>query len=253
MRNCLEIQFVTTYLHFIDYWLEKSDKVYLRSRCRDGKVSKYYAIKTADGKRYYRSITSPEAPMLEKQMLLTKFFLEAKADFLNNPKWKTAVRASAGNISELPWTPPQMPLCFDKLSAERFDKLHPANEPVTSHGLRHGNTILRSKAEDMIASIYDELHLPYVYEPRVQLLNYEAKPDFGVLLPFCGSFYFHEHLGMGDDDVYLARSSTKMNEYSKVGVYQGRNLLVTTESSDMPASYDELRNSILSFIVKYTI
>ncbi len=255
MINCLETQFYTTYLRFIEDWLEKSDKVYLRSRIRDGKVNKYYEVVPGRGrgKRFFRSVYSEEAPLLEKQMRLTKFYSDAKADFLNRLKLNTDGRISTLSIIEQPWNPPKMPIFFDKLSADRFETLHPANEVIKEHGIRHGNIIVRSKAEDMLATVYDEFYLPYIYESRIQLLNYEAKPDFSVLLPFCGCFYFHEHLGMADDDVYMAHANSKIIDYGKVGIYPGRNLLLTSECSDMPASFEELKNCVLSFIVSHTI
>jgi len=94
---------------------------------------------------------------------------------------------------------------------------------------------VRSKSEQFIANIYYELGIPYRYEARLNLKNGQYKyPDFTILDVRKRKIIYHEHLGLMDKREYMNNSIRKLNLYADNGILQGRNLIVTYETEEIP-------------------
>lgn len=109
-------------------------------------------------------------------------------------------------------------------------------DPNDCYTTRNGE-IVRSKSELIIADRLTEKGVPYYYERPFTMFDVEQGgyfawyPDFLVLNRRTGRQYYWEHFGLLDDADYCAGCQFKLEEYAKNGLFQGKNLIVTAESS----------------------
>ena len=104
---------------------------------------------------------------------------------------------------------------------------------------------VRSKSEVIIADIYYELGIPYRYEAAIHLKNGKVKyPDFTALKVSTGKEYYHEHMGLMDDEGYRLINMRKLDEYMKSGINTGDNLILTFESEENPINIPAIRKMI---------
>ncbi len=285
MQNLLYGMYVYQYLKFIDEWLASHDTVKLYTRDNVEDHSRYYfSVTTVDGKRYQRSINSPDAPVLMSLFKERQFYLRAREGLKTGntdefAKLFALMDSSAGlgigaaglgigsaglSTNGSPFTAKTeaqkiivagtsgaaiKPFAA-KMTKDVFDRLRPANSQNIERGIKHGNFIVRSKAEDEAASIYDDFFMPIVYEPLIKIQNIEFKPDFAFFVPFLNEFFFHEHLGKIDDEQYLITATHKVSDYCRMGIWPGVNLLLTSEIGNAPISIEKLKADILSFVCK---
>lgn len=105
--------------------------------------------------------------------------------------------------------------------------------------------MVRSKSELMIADMYYELGIPYRYECEVTLPNGEKKsPDFTLFHAPRRMVIYHEHLGRMDEEDYVNRNLKKLKEYGEIGIYSGKNLILTLESKKRPFNLYQFREQI---------
>jgi hypothetical protein len=89
-----------------------------------------------------------------------------------------------------------------------------------------GGLKVRSKSEVIIANVLTMLHIPFVYEQRLDMEDGTYRfPDFTVT--WHGQIYYWEHLGMMENVQYLVRSDERLQWYREHGLAEA--LLVTTE------------------------
>lgn len=79
--------------------------------------------------------------------------------------------------------------------------------------------------------------VPYIYEFPVNLngIGY-VRPDFYVLNIRTREDFYWEHLGMMDNPEYSGNAVRKIEMYEKNGIFPGRSLILTYETSDHPIS-----------------
>ncbi|MBR3000785.1 MAG: hypothetical protein IKF39_07265 [Oscillospiraceae bacterium] len=103
----------------------------------------------------------------------------------------------------------------------------------TSSGVR-----VRSKSEIIIADTYSRLKIPSLYENPIKLRSdgrfITVRPDFTLLNVRTREQFLHEHFGMIDNPQYADQFIRKIELYEKNGIFPGKNLLVTWESSTHP-------------------
>ncbi len=115
----------------------------------------------------------------------------------------------------------------------------------TRSGLR-----VRSKSEMLIANLLDEYQVPYLYEcPLMDKNGIWACPDFTVLNVKNRKEFYWEHLGMLDDSVYLQKNLAKIAKYESHGIIQGKNLLLSYESSVSPINMKEIELLIQNYLI----
>lgn len=94
---------------------------------------------------------------------------------------------------------------------------------------------VRSKSELLIANLYYEMGIPYKYEYPLRLSNGKVKyPDFTILDTKNRKEIYHEHMGLLGDENYRKANFNKLMEYSKNGIYSGKNLILTFETAENP-------------------
>ncbi len=121
------------------------------------------------------------------------------------------------------------------------------NDPV--YQTRNGQRV-RSKSEMLIANLLDEYEVPYLYEcPLKDSDIIWACPDFTVLNVRTRREYYWEHLGMLDNPAYLQKSILKIAKYESHGIIQGKNLLLSYESSAAPINMNEIELLIQNFLI----
>ena len=94
---------------------------------------------------------------------------------------------------------------------------------------------VRSKSEKIIADKLNNLGIPYRYEyPIILEGNIKIHPDFTILkMPERKEVYL-EHLGMMDDVGYIENAMDRIKTYEANGVYLGKGLYITYETSKKP-------------------
>ncbi len=109
---------------------------------------------------------------------------------------------------------------------------------------RNGEKV-RSKTEAILADMFLELGIPYHYEQALLLdkgiLRY---PDFTLLKTKTREEFYLEHFGLLDDEEYRNKSLHKLDEYRNNGIFLGKNLIITYESSECPFDILGTRNMI---------
>ena len=105
--------------------------------------------------------------------------------------------------------------------------------------------MVRSKSEVLIANIYYELGIPYKYECPIVLENGITRyPDFTLLDIAHHRTVYHEHLGIIEDPEYRKSTLLKLREYRENGIYAGKNLILTSETSYVPFDSEQFRMRI---------
>ena len=104
---------------------------------------------------------------------------------------------------------------------------------------------VRTKAEAIIADILFDLEIPYRYEQGVILKNGKIRyPDFTLLNKCTREEIYLEHLGLLDSEEYRADNLAKMDEYRASGIYLGKNLIITYETSKNPLDIGGIRGML---------
>lgn len=140
----------------------------------------------------------------------------------------------------------------DEQYIEQWYQEHPGDRnscvKTTAYTTIRGETV-RSKSEKMIADAYYMAGVPYVYEPTVILPNGRTRyPDFAVLNVRLRRTYYHEHLGMMDDEEYRQNAILRMREYNKNGFPVGEQMIVTFEGENIPFDQEELAEIIQAYL-----
>lgn len=102
-----------------------------------------------------------------------------------------------------------------------------AFEYITEKGER-----VRSKSEKMIADKLFLKGVPYKYEARLTLPNGNTVfPDFTLLNILTRKEIYLEHFGMMDNPEYCKNALEKIEKYESMGLFLGKDLFISMESS----------------------
>lgn len=113
--------------------------------------------------------------------------------------------------------------------------------------------LVRSKTEARIADMYYALGIPYRYEAAVKLKNGKTKyPDFTLLKLPERIEYYHEHLGIMDDETYRFNNLVKLSEYAESKIFIGKNLILTFDTDYAPLNIKLLRSNLKEIFRKET-
>ncbi len=119
---------------------------------------------------------------------------------------------------------------------------------VTVYETTKGERV-RSKSELNIANALAEKGIPYKYECPLILKNgTKIYPDFTVLNVKERKELYWEHRGMLDDKEYAGNSVLRIKAYMKNGIFIGKNLIITEETSAYPLGTNEIDTVIKEFL-----
>lgn len=109
---------------------------------------------------------------------------------------------------------------------------------------------MRSKSEVLIANALYKRGIPYKYECPVLLPSGIMKyPDFIVLNVRERKVFYWEHLGKMGDMEYVASNVKKLFEYKKMGIWIGKNLILTFETAEIPLGTKEIEQIIDELLI----
>jgi len=74
-------------------------------------------------------------------------------------------------------------------------------------------------------------------------------PDFTILDVRKREIIYHEHLGLMDKREYMNNSIRKLNQYADNGILQGRNLIVTYETEEIPFNPKSFKKMIREMLL----
>ncbi len=112
----------------------------------------------------------------------------------------------------------------------------------------HRGERVRSKSELNIANALYMHGIPYRYECPLILKNgHTIYPDFTVLNLETREEIYWEHRGMMDDREYIRHAVLRVKDYQKSGIYLGKNLIITEESSLQPLGTSEIEEVIREY------
>lgn len=104
---------------------------------------------------------------------------------------------------------------------------------------------VRSKSELNIANALFRWGIPYKYECPLVLNNgFTIYPDFTVLHPISREEIYWEHRGMMDDREYVKHAIPRIRQYEEMGIFLGKNLIITEETSTRQLVSDEIEKTI---------
>lgn len=124
--------------------------------------------------------------------------------------------------------------------------------PFHPEGLLHDvgeGLVVRSKAEAMIVAVLRKYKIPFRYECVCYLGKEKVYPDFTIIHPKSGKKYYWEHLGKMSDPGYYSDQYKKLKKYNDAGIIMGINLIITTETGEMPLSYTTIESRIKEFFL----
>lgn len=104
--------------------------------------------------------------------------------------------------------------------------------------------MMRSKSEVLISTLLDKYGIPNLYEKPMRLGDGLVLPDFTLLDMRSRTEIIWEHLGMMDNEAYVAAALEKIRKYEQHGFILGKGLIVTYETKKTPLNAQHLRNII---------
>ena len=108
---------------------------------------------------------------------------------------------------------------------------------------------MRSKSEVIIAEIFDDLQIPYLYEKPIVLNKIGVvHPDFTILRMSDRKEIIWEHFGMMDDLEYRNNAFGKIRGYENNGYISGKDIIYTFETSKYPLNTRYIRKLARGYI-----
>ncbi|MFM1603011.1 hypothetical protein ABGF26_07765 [Helcococcus ovis] len=109
---------------------------------------------------------------------------------------------------------------------------------------------VRSKSEKILADYFDSIGLEYKYECPIVISKYSTlHPDFTFLSPITKQEIYWEHFGIMDNKEYVNNAISKLEAYNSIGIYQGKNLIITYETQIKSLNTNFFKNLVNEFLV----
>ncbi len=121
--------------------------------------------------------------------------------------------------------------------------------PIEGQFLTNQGEQVRSKSEKIIADALDRFHVPYRYEPVLELRYGFVYPDFVVLNRRTRKTMYWEHFGMVADEEYASKNFMKIQSYEREGYLLGRDLIATIESAEEPLDVKLVEEKIREYLL----
>ena len=247
--------------------LKKLDKqlFYLRNMqgitiriCKQKSGYQYY--KTNDnGKRVYikhkdkeivrKAFQKSYYECVRKEILTQKYQIERFLKFYN----PTAIEDVYDKLCDARKELVTPIICTDDDYIEKWRQTHPGEKntfPIDGQFVTDNGEYVRSKSEKILADLFLKMDIPYIYEPEVELSNgHKACPDFLVLNKRTRKSYYWEHFGRVDAEEYAIRNFPKIYAYEKIGLIQGKNLIISMETEKQPLDLNLVKEKIEMYLM----
>ncbi|MGX8773499.1 MAG: hypothetical protein ACSW8G_00420 [Bacillota bacterium] len=151
------------------------------------------------------------------------------------PSTKATVRKTSVDINELLSKYERAGLDIDQVVMTPNQRIWNSNrhsqKPGRSEDLiypTNGRIYMRSKSEQAIGNILEDLHIPYRYEPRLRINNIDYHPDFIIMLPN-DKMIILEHVGRMDLGDYNKGLIARLQAYDGANLLMGRDVFLSFE------------------------
>jgi hypothetical protein len=109
---------------------------------------------------------------------------------------------------------------------------------------------VRSKSEKILADMFEKFDIPYVYEPQIALPNGKnLYPDFALLNVRTRKTIYWEHFGLITDGDYARHALLKINQFDKMGIEVGKELVISMESDEIPLDIKQIEKKIKEYLL----
>lgn len=108
---------------------------------------------------------------------------------------------------------------------------------------------VRSKSEADIVRVLTTNHIPFRYEPALEIDNIILYPDFLIIHPKTEELYIWEHFGIMDNSEYAHHAFRKMELYNSAGFTPGERLIMTFEKKSMPFTFEQAENTVWEYLL----
>ena len=144
----------------------------------------------------------------------------------------------------------------DETFAAQWFNLSYEKKPFAEDSIKYATArgdFVRSKSENIIADTLYRMSIPYRYEFPLELKTEDGRriklhPDFCCLNLRARQEFYWEHFGMMDNSDYAEQAVGKLTLYAHNGIFPGRNLIITTETSKQPLSTKLVEKIIKEFL-----
>ncbi|WP_419025601.1 hypothetical protein [Emergencia sp.] len=107
----------------------------------------------------------------------------------------------------------------------------------------------RSKSEIIIAEILHSYGIAYQYEIKVKVNGRKYRSDFRIKRPKDNKEFIWEHFGLTDDENYLQRTYSKLENYHDQGIDLWDNLLISFDQVDGGIDVDVIDKIVRVFLL----
>ena len=113
---------------------------------------------------------------------------------------------------------------------------------------------VRSKSEIIIADTLHRLNIPYRYEFPLEIITEKGirrtfHPDFICLNIRTRQEFIWEHFGKMDDAEYASSAAQKLRLYEKNGIFPGKNLIISMETSTSPINSMQIEKTAKQYLL----
>lgn len=221
---------------------------------RKGKYFQYYLKEGSYNGKYIPAAEHKQVAKYLQQDYNAKVIRSAKEELKRVEALIKQVNSNNPNeiYSRLPLGKQVMVVPFEETDEQFIDKyksIESSKEAFRESGQIYSNCNgeeVRSKSEVIISNMLDRLHIPYVYEMPLKLMNVTVHPDFTLINAEKRRVIYYEHFGMLDDEEYLRKTLFKIQQYEESGLYLGRDLIITGETSTQPLNIKLAERIILA-------
>lgn len=109
--------------------------------------------------------------------------------------------------------------------------------------------LVRSKSEKIMADMFAANGIVYKYECPIKLGGHVIYPDFTFLDPSREREIYWEHFGMMDNPSYAEAAINRIEAYHMAGIFDGKGLIYTFESSLRPLSVEWVEALMKQFLL----
>lgn len=140
----------------------------------------------------------------------------------------------------------------DEKTIRRFQVPSGKGRVKSSHFVTLNRENVRSKSEVIIADRLKNAGVLYTYEPPTMIDEDSLElwyPDFLCLNSRTGKTYYWEHFGILDNSEYRQGFLYKIEMYAEVGIFVGKKLIISMESSEYPLSTEHVDRLIKEYLL----
>lgn len=125
---------------------------------------------------------------------------------------------------------------WEKADYAQLQRYQDQKKTVSNRGL-----VTRSKSESIIATVLEDMEIPFHYEEQLMVGNTVLYPDFTLRHPQTAKTVYWEHFGLIEEPAYKADTLKKFGRYIEAGIFPGIQLICTFETRAEPMTFKKAK------------